>query len=167
MIAGFLSGGLALGVGELVAGLTARVQSLVIAVGDVFVDNTPGDATEAAIRAVGTADKPILLTTIVVATLLVGALAGWFAARRYRLLAASMFAGFGLIGGWAGARHPQASAPWAYAAALAAAAAGRRPRSSVCYGCSITAREPPTDQPASIGVARQRPRPSGPLRPGR
>src|SRR4051812_40853056 len=75
-IAGVLGAGVSLAVGELFSGLSSSIPSLVRAVGDVFVDNTPGDATETAIRTLGTNDKPFLLTTIVVASLLLGAIVG-------------------------------------------------------------------------------------------
>src|SRR5512140_887688 len=71
--AGLLGAAVALGAGELFAGFSRSVPSLVRAVGDVFVDKTPGDATETAIRTLGTNDKPFLLTTIVVASLAIGA----------------------------------------------------------------------------------------------
>ena len=76
----------------------AVVSSLVLAVGDVFVDNTPGDATETAIRTLGTNDKPFLLTTIVVASLLFGAVIGVTSRRQRRKVLFSL-AGFGVIGG--------------------------------------------------------------------
>ena len=58
--AGLLGAAVALATGELFSGFSRSIPSLVRGVGDVFVDNTPGDATETAIRALGTNDKPFL-----------------------------------------------------------------------------------------------------------
>src|SRR5262245_4161464 len=71
-LGGVLSSGLALAVTELGAGLSDQVPSAVGAVGDVFVDGLPGWAVRGGIDSLGTADKPFLLTTIVVASLLIG-----------------------------------------------------------------------------------------------
>ncbi|HUP71905.1 MAG TPA: molybdopterin-dependent oxidoreductase [Acidimicrobiales bacterium] len=122
-IAGVLGAGVALGVGELFSGFSRSIPSLVLAVGDVFVDNTPGDATETAIRTLGTNNKPFLLTTIVVASLALGALVGVSGRRRRRKVAFSL-AGFGLIGGWAAARVPGSSSLWSWTSAVVAAASG-------------------------------------------
>jgi DMSO/TMAO reductase YedYZ molybdopterin-dependent catalytic subunit len=122
-IAGVLGAAVALGTGELFSGFSRSIPSLVLAVGDVFVDNTPGDATETAIRTLGTNDKPFLLTTIVVASLALGALIGVVARRRRNKIAISL-AGFGLIGGWAAARIPGASTLWSWTSAAISAALG-------------------------------------------
>ncbi|MEO5839942.1 MAG: molybdopterin-dependent oxidoreductase [Acidimicrobiales bacterium] len=122
-IAGVLGAAVALATGELFSGFSRSIPSLVLAVGDVFVDNTPGDATETAIRTLGTNDKPFLLTTIVVASLALGALVG-VVARRQRNKVAISLAGFGLIGGWAAARVPGASTLWSWTSAVISAALG-------------------------------------------
>lgn len=122
-LTGCIGAGVALAVGELISGLTAKVPSLVIAVGELFVDKTPGAVVESGIQAAGTNDKPILLFTIVVASLLVGALLGR-EARANRRRSDFGFLAFGLFGAWAAQRNPFASTGWAIVAALTAAAAG-------------------------------------------
>ena len=103
-LAGLLAAALALGTAELMAGITGT-GSLIVAVGNVVVDNTPGSVVKAAIEALGTNDKPALLLTIVVISLLLGAVLGPLA-RRQPYLAVAAFAGFGLAGALAGARDP-------------------------------------------------------------
>lgn len=121
--AGLVGAAVSLGLGELASGVSRAMPSLVIAVAEVFVDKTPGDATETAIRAVGTSDKPLLIAGIVVVSLAIGA---WLGARglRRRSWIAGGFGVFGLVGGWAAARNPFATAGWAWLSALTAAAAG-------------------------------------------
>jgi len=122
-LTGFVAAGVALAIGELISGFTATVPSLVIAVGELFVDKAPGAVVESGIQAAGTNDKPILLFTIVVASLLVGALIGREALTNRRRSDIGFFA-FGLFGAWAAQRNPFSSTGWAIVAALAAAAAG-------------------------------------------
>ena len=122
-IAGVLGAGVALGIGELLSGFSRSIPSLVLAVGDVFVDKTPGDATDTAIRTLGTNDKPFLLTTIVVASLVLGALVG-VSGRRQRRNFSIALGGFGLIGAWAAARVPGASLLWSWFSAALSAALG-------------------------------------------
>jgi DMSO/TMAO reductase YedYZ molybdopterin-dependent catalytic subunit len=109
MVAGVIAAGLALAVTELCAGLTSEVPSAVAAVGDVFVDGLPGFLVRAGIDQLGTGDKPFLLTTIVVACLLIGAKLGTATLRR-RWVGPVGFAVFALVGAWATARAPQSSA---------------------------------------------------------
>ena len=122
-LTGVIAAGVALAIGELISGFTATVPSLVIAVGELFVDKAPGAVVESGIQAAGTNDKPILLFTIVVASLLVGALIGREALTNRRRSDIGFFA-FGLFGAWAAQRNPFSSTGWAIVAALAAAAAG-------------------------------------------
>lgn len=122
-VAGLVGAGVALGVGELLSGFTSSVPSLVVAIGEVVVDKTPGDLTEAGIQAAGTNDKPALLAGIVLASLIIGALLGRLAVR-YPRGAAVGFLGFGAVGGWAAARNPFASTFWSWFAALVAAVCG-------------------------------------------
>jgi DMSO/TMAO reductase YedYZ molybdopterin-dependent catalytic subunit len=121
--AGVVGAGMALATGELFSGFSRSIPSLVIAVGDVFVDKTPGDATETAIRTLGTNDKPFLLTTIVVASLLIGAVIGLVGRDNWRKVAISL-AGFALIGGWAAARVPGSSSLWGWTSAIFSGAVG-------------------------------------------
>jgi DMSO/TMAO reductase YedYZ molybdopterin-dependent catalytic subunit len=122
-LAGTLGAASSLAVGELFSGFSRSIPSLVLAVGDVFVDNTPGDATETAIRTFGTNDKPILLTGIVVVSLLIGAVMGAEAVR-HRLAIPITFVGFGVVGAWAAARIPGSSDAWSWTSAVVSATAG-------------------------------------------
>ena len=75
-LAGAVSAGMALGVGELVTGLGGSSQSLVGSVGNAFIRQSGGDLARTAIRVFQTADKPALITGIVVLSLLIGAALG-------------------------------------------------------------------------------------------
>ena len=118
-LAGVLAAGVGLAAAELMAGLSSQVPSLVVAVGDVFVDGAPGDVVDVAIRSVGSADKPLLLAAIVVVTMLVGG----------RLATASLdrwwvgpvgIAIWTLLAAWAGARDPLTAAGGPVATAVIA-----------------------------------------------
>ena len=70
---------------HLVAGLTNAAASPVLAVGSVVIDLTPTPVKEYAVAQFGTADKPILLSTVTLATLLAAAVAGALSRRRVGL----------------------------------------------------------------------------------
>ena len=97
---------MALGVSELIAGLIAAVPSLVESLGNLVIDNVPQAIKEWAIATFGTADKPVLLTSIVAVTLLVGAVVGIYSRRRFGL-AVAVFSVFGLVAALAGGADPQ------------------------------------------------------------
>src|SRR5947208_4898199 len=65
-IAGILSGGLALGVAQLVAGLISSNSSPVVAVGQLSIDFTPPFLKNFAISAFGSHDKLVLVIGILV-----------------------------------------------------------------------------------------------------
>ena len=69
-------------VGHLVAALTNAAASPVISVGSVVIDLTPTPVKELVLAKVGTADKPILLATVSLASLALAALAGLRSRRR-------------------------------------------------------------------------------------
>ena len=121
--AGAVAAGMALATGELLSGLSDRMPSLVVAVADVFVDETPGGIVRWSIDTFGATQKTILVVGIVVVALAVGAGLGLVARRRFAA-AAGGFAAFGVLGAWAGARGPQFSDGAALVGAAAAAAAG-------------------------------------------
>ena len=73
------------GVGHLVAGLVSPDASPVLAVGSTVVDATPTPLKEWAVSTFGTADKPILVGSVTVVTLLLAAATGLLA-RRHRPL---------------------------------------------------------------------------------
>lgn len=120
-VAGVLAAAVALGVSELIAGLSTRVPSLIVAVGAAVIDIVPPGVTELAIAVFGLYDK----VALVLGTLLVagacGALMGKLAARRLWAGAVG-FVAFGLAGLGAASRDPQAAfAPTVAATALAVA----------------------------------------------
>jgi DMSO/TMAO reductase YedYZ molybdopterin-dependent catalytic subunit len=119
-VAGAVAAGAALAFGELIAGFTDAVPSLVIAVGELIIDRTPGELVETGIDAAGTNDKPALIAGIVILSLVFGAGLGLLARTRPRVADAG-FVAFGMLGGWAAARNPFSEAGWSWVVALAAA----------------------------------------------
>ncbi|MEO6145423.1 MAG: molybdopterin-dependent oxidoreductase [Dermatophilaceae bacterium] len=67
---------------HLIAGLTNPAASPVLAVGSVVIDATPTPVKEYAVAQFGTADKPILLATVTLVTLVAAALAGALSRRK-------------------------------------------------------------------------------------
>lgn len=122
-VAGVLAVGVSLAVTELCAGLSEQVPSAVGAVGDVFVDGLPGWAVRGGIDSLGTNDKPFLLTTIVVVSLLIGLWLGKATLRR-RWVGPVGFGLAGLFGAWACARDPFSGTFASIVACALAAAAG-------------------------------------------
>ncbi|MDT0200438.1 molybdopterin-dependent oxidoreductase [Nocardioides sp. AE5] len=84
-LAGVLATGCGMASGHLLAALTTPASSPVLAVGATVIDLTPTPLKEYAVREFGTKDKPILIGSVVAATLLLAAVAGWLAARRFSL----------------------------------------------------------------------------------
>jgi len=122
-LAGMLAGALALGVGELLAGISSSTPSLVVSVGELLVDVAPIKAVRVSIAIFATNDKPALLIGIVVATLVITGLLGVLATSR-RWIAVAGFALFGALGAWAGTRNPMASDIAAVLVAVVAIGAG-------------------------------------------
>ena len=123
-VAGAAGAAVALGFGELVEGASESIPSLVIAVGEVVTDYTPGDVVAFTIDNLGDSQKGALTTGIVVLSLAICGLLGRAAARGRRAVAVGGFALFGLVGGWAAARNPLSPAVASWVVALAAAALG-------------------------------------------
>ncbi len=132
-LAGAVSAGLALAVGELLSSLGTQGQSLVGSVAGEVVDRTPGSVIHSAIEALGTNDKPVLLSIIVVVCLALGALVGVLAERRRRsgrsafstsVVCATVFLAAALLGILAGLRDPLTSRWTVAVAAVGAASAG-------------------------------------------
>ncbi len=123
-VAGVAGAAVALGFGELVEGISETIPSLVIAVGEVVTDYTPGEIVAFSIANLGASQKTVLKVGIVVLSLAICGLFGRFAARGLRSIAVGGFALFGLIGGWAAARNPLSPAVQSWIVALAAAAIG-------------------------------------------
>ena len=123
-LAGTVAAGAALGFGELIEGATDDIPSLVVAVGELIVDYTPGDAVATSIETLGSNQKGVLLTGITVVSLLLGGVLGDLSNRRGRKIGLLGFGLFGLIGGWTAARNPLSPAFGSWITALAAAAIG-------------------------------------------
>ncbi len=81
---GVLGVGAALGAGHLAAGLVSPSSSPFVAVGDVVIRFSPEPLTEFAKTTFGTADKPVLLTGMLVVIALVAAAAGLVSRRTPR-----------------------------------------------------------------------------------
>src|SRR5687768_5780748 len=95
-LAGLVTGGVALGAGELLASLFVAVPSPLAAVGKVVIDVAPRQVREGGIDAFGTADKPALIIGTVLVGLALGALIG-LRSRRTALPAVVAFGGFALL----------------------------------------------------------------------
>lgn len=122
-LAGAASAGLALGVTELIAGLTDSVPSAVASVGTVVVDNTPHFVERAAIALFGTADKGALAIGTVIIALVIGAIVGVLARKRRWLIAAT-FGAFALLGLAAVLTQPSFEPILTVASVIAAAVIG-------------------------------------------
>ena len=91
-MAGLLAVAVMLGVGELVAGMLSDGRSLVVALGDVVIDNVPGWVERVVISTLGSRDKPFLIANILVGSGLLGAALGILSARRFLVGAAGLAA---------------------------------------------------------------------------
>lgn len=83
-LGGLLTTILAMALGHVVAALLNPAASPVLVVGATVIDLTPTPVKEWAVAEFGTADKPLLIGTVVAATLLLAAAAGIVAARWFR-----------------------------------------------------------------------------------
>jgi DMSO/TMAO reductase YedYZ molybdopterin-dependent catalytic subunit len=108
-IAGVLAGAAALGVGQLVAGLTGANGSPVVEVGQLQIAHTPPWLKEFAITEFGSDDKLALVTGIIAVLSIFAALIGVLAVRRlgYGMAGLAIFA---LVGVFAAISQPTASA---------------------------------------------------------
>ena len=109
MLAGLLTAFLALGVAQLVAGISRPQGSPVAAVGSLAIDHTPPAVKNFAIATFGSHDKTALVTGILVVLAILAAGIGVAAMRRlgYGLLG---LAGFAVIGLLAALTRPNAEA---------------------------------------------------------
>ena len=108
-IAGVLAAGTALGVGQLVAGLTGANGSPVVAVGQLQIDFTPPWLKNFAISEFGSDDKLVLVSGILVVLGIFAAVIGVAATRRLAYGMAGLVV-FGVIGLTAAATRPTATA---------------------------------------------------------
>ena len=99
LIAGLLTGAVAVGVGQLVAGVTSPDASPVVAVGSMLIDFTPPFLKNFAITSFGSNDKLVLVSGILVVLALFAAEIGAAAMRRLSrgLAGLAIFAAIGLI----------------------------------------------------------------------
>ena len=120
MLSGVAAAAIALGFGQLIEGVSATIPGLVLGVGELVIDYTPGWAAEESIESLGTAGKGNLLLGITIVSFVLAAFIGDVALRRGDRFGIVAFAAFGLLGGWATARNPQsplvASWFWAFVA---------------------------------------------------
>jgi DMSO/TMAO reductase YedYZ molybdopterin-dependent catalytic subunit len=131
-LAGLLAAGVALSVGELIAGLSSSLTSPLVAVGNRVIENVPRSVKDFAIQRFGTNDKVALVAGIVALTAVFGILIG-LVARRHFLVGAAGVAAFGIVGGAAAMTDADTSC-LAFAPSLFGAAAG-----IVALGFLITA----------------------------
>ena len=98
LIAGLLAAAVAVGVGQLLAGITAPDGSPVVAVGQVSIDNTPPALKNFAIREFGSHDKVVLVAGILAVLAIFAAVVGVLAVRRlwYGMVGLACFAALGL-----------------------------------------------------------------------
>ncbi len=99
LITGLLTGAVAVGVAQLVAGVTGPGGSPVVAVGSMSIDFTPPPVKNFAITAFGSNDKLVLVSGILVVLALFAAVVGVAAVRRFSrgLAGLAIFAAIGLI----------------------------------------------------------------------
>ena len=111
-LAGLAAVAAAVGTTELAAGVLRWVPSLVLEVGDVVIDSVPGPVERAAIALLGTADKPVLVTGVLLVSALLGAVLGVLSLRRSWLGTGGFlaFAALGAAAALADPRHSLAGA---------------------------------------------------------
>lgn len=122
-LSGALAAALALGISELIAGLIPSAPSLVEGLGTWVIDNVPPAVKEWAISIFGTADKLVLLISISVVTIVIGAVVGVVARSRF-WIAALVFSGFGVFAVLAAMRDPQVDVVGAVVPAVVAVIVG-------------------------------------------
>ena len=108
-IAGVAAAAVALAFGQFIEGVSDTMPGLVLGVGELIIDYTPGWAAEESIENLGTAGKGNLLLGITIVAFLLAGLLGEQALRRGDRVGVAGFLAFGLLGGWAAARNPQSS----------------------------------------------------------
>ena len=121
-VAGVAAAGLGTAVGQLLGALIGPASAPIQAVGAAVIDLAPPGLKEWAVSTVGTADKPILIATVLVAVCLLGALAGTLAARS-ALAGDLVFVCLGLVGLVAALTRAGASLPSALPSLVAAVVA--------------------------------------------
>jgi DMSO/TMAO reductase YedYZ molybdopterin-dependent catalytic subunit len=120
-VCGVLAAAVAIGIAQLVAGLSIPNASPVIAVGQVAINLTPLPVKNWAISTFGNNDKNALLTGVVVVVFLYAIIVGVVAMRRlsYGFFGLAIFAAIGLA---AALTRPNATAGWVFPTVVGAAA---------------------------------------------
>ena len=144
--AGIVAAGAALGLSEILSGLSRKIPSLVVSVADIIVDNTPGDIARWSIEQLGGNQKPVLVWGIVVVSILLGAVLGWFSRQRWWMMPAGMVV-FAVIGGWAAARNPLSSDGLGWMSGLLSGAFGIAVFMSL-YALALFSRLPVDESPS-------------------
>ncbi|MEO0492280.1 MAG: molybdopterin-dependent oxidoreductase [Actinomycetota bacterium] len=120
-LSGVAAAAVALAFGQFIEGVSDTIPGLVLGVGELVIDYTPGWAAEESIESLGSAGKGNLLLGITLVAFLLAGMLGEQALKRGDRFGVLGFAAFGLVGGWAVARNPQspfvASWFWALVAA--------------------------------------------------
>ena len=122
-LAGLVATGFALALSEMLASFFVSAPSLVLTIGQRFIDITPAALKDWAIAVFGTNDKAVLIGGIVVVTIIIGGLLGVVARRRMEV-AAIGFVAFGVLGYALGITDPLATAGATFLPAIAAAGSG-------------------------------------------
>ena len=148
-MAGLVGAGLAIGFGELWAGLFRNVPSPLASVGGVIVDRSPAWLEDFAIGLFGTADKAALAIGTLLISLVVGWAVGVWSTRRPWVVPVT-FGAFGLLGFLAAFGEPFAEAPQVAAASAASVTLGV----GAWYGLSRWAVDP-TDGLTDDSARRQ------------
>lgn len=121
-VCGILAAALGGAAGHLVAALVSPSASPVLAVGGHVIDLTPTPVKEWAVGTFGTADKPLLIGSVVLVTLLLTALAGLLRLRS-RAAAVTVLLVLTVLAGAAAVLRPQTGS-FAWLPALTAAVVG-------------------------------------------
>ena len=139
-ISGVAAAAVALAFGQFIEGVSDTMPGLVLGVGELIIDYTPGWAAEESIENLGTAGKGNLLLGITIVAFVLAGLLGEQALKRGDRFGVGGFFAFGLLGGWAAARNPQSSfiAGWFWASSPPASA------SPPCACCSTKRASTPT-----------------------
>ena len=122
-LAGLVATGFAVAFSEMLASFFVSAPSLVLTIGQRFIDITPAALKDWAIAVFGTNDKAVLIGGIVVVTIIIGGLLGVVARRRMEL-AAIGFVAFGVLGYALGVTDPLATAGATLIPSVAAAGSG-------------------------------------------
>lgn len=122
-VAGAIAAGVTIAVAELIAAFVAGAPSLVIAIGDLVIDLQPPGAKDLMVELFGEADKLVLNVMIVVAAVVIAALVG-IAARRRWSWGVIGFLVAGGVAAVAALRQPLTDRLFAVLTVVAAVAAG-------------------------------------------